>query len=495
MAVPPSPLDRHFPGRRSPAVRFGATRTRAEAVWRRSLAALREPFASLGRTEATIFQFRKRRREARDPSRAVPERDRPRRRPATDRRQDPDDPGPGRRARRRLADGVRPCSRAGSPPRRPSPLFENVAEKAGLARPHRAFLPNAAKNIPIPGEHMPPGAAVLDFDRDGRQDLFVPSGDGNRLYRNRGDGTFEDVAKAAGVAGQEGEGAGALAFDYDNDGDTDIYETYLLRPNLLYRNRGDGTFEEVGASAGVDLNDYSTSAAALDYDRDGDADLYVLVYGHPNYGPTLKGDNAPPNHLYRNDGNGKFTDVSNGDAHRRPALGPGSPVRGFRRRPLARHLRRQRLRRPHLLSQSRRRHVRERREEGRRPGPGLRHGRDRRRLRRGRPAGLLRVELLVPPQLVPERPALPHAALPLLSRPAARLAEADEALARLVSLSQSRRRPFHRHVRGGRRLGHLLVLGLRLRRRGPRRPAPTSSSSTAWSRARTRPSARSTSGT
>jgi hypothetical protein len=192
----------------------------------------------------------------------------------------------------------------------PEPLFENVAERAGLARPHRAFLPNAAKNIPIPGEHMPPGVAVLDFDRDGRVDLFVPGGDRNRLYRNRGDGTFEDVAKSAGVAGQEGEGVGALAFDYDNDGDQDLYVTFLLRPNLLYRNRGDGTFEEVGAAAGVNLNEYCTSSAALDYDRDGDADLYVLVYGHPEYGPTIAADNAPPNHLYRNEGNGTFSDVS-----------------------------------------------------------------------------------------------------------------------------------------------------------------------------------------
>ena len=190
------------------------------------------------------------------------------------------------------------------------PLYREVAAGAGPFRAHRAFLPNAAKNVPIPGEHMPPGAAVLDFDGDGREDLFVPGGDGNRLYRNRGDGRFEDVTEKAGVAGQKGEGIGALAFDFDNDGDQDLYVTYLFQPNLLYRNRGNGTFEEVGAAAGVALNDYSTSAAAIDYDRDGDADLYVLVYGPPGRGPNIAADNAPPNHLFRNDGNGRFTDVS-----------------------------------------------------------------------------------------------------------------------------------------------------------------------------------------
>src|SRR5262249_58231898 len=80
-----------------------------------------------------------------------------------------------------------------------APLFEEVGEKAGLARPHKTFLPNAARNIPIPGEHMPPGAAVLDFDGDGREDIFVAGGDGNRLYRNRGDGTYQDVAAKSGV--------------------------------------------------------------------------------------------------------------------------------------------------------------------------------------------------------------------------------------------------------------------------------------------------------
>ena len=288
--------------RRSPA-------GRGSEELRRRLGEIRERFASLGRTEQVIFDFRRqgaRRqivlgllltgkgkqgefRQEGGKLRAVLK--------------------PSRRAdlgwQIESASLLDWCEASAS-----EPLFEEVAEKAGLSRAHKAFLPNAARNVPIPGEHMPPGVAVLDFDGDGREDLFVPGGDGNRLYRNRGDGTYEDVATKAGVAGQVGEAIGALAFDIDNDGWPDLYVTYLSRPNLLYHNRGDGTFEEVGKKAGVALNDYCTSAAALDYDRDGLPDLYVLVYGPPDRGPNIKADNAPPNHLFHNNGDGTFTDVS-----------------------------------------------------------------------------------------------------------------------------------------------------------------------------------------
>jgi hypothetical protein len=164
-------------------------------------------------------------------------------------------------------------------------------------------------------EGLGPGVAWGDYDGDGFQDLYIGMGEGlpNVLYRNNGNGTFTDVTAAAGV-GDPGPSHGVYFADYDNDGDSDLY---LVRgimvmegpqmdviPNILYRNNGDGTFTDVTAVAGVDGTvDVSggTSAAWADYDNDGDLDLYVV---------NFRRDIGEANVLYRNNGDGTFTDVT-----------------------------------------------------------------------------------------------------------------------------------------------------------------------------------------
>jgi len=182
-------------------------------------------------------------------------------------------------------------------------------------------------------ESLGSGAAVIDCDGDGWLDLyFVQSGwaagvvegehpasvPGDRLYRNRGDGTFEDVTRRAGL-GSRGFGLAAVAADYDGDGDQDLY-VLELGPNKLYRNRGDGTFEEVGARAGVADPRLSVGAAFLDYDGDSDLDLYVTNYLELDpdydyhYGPDVfpppLAFEAQPDALFQNRGDGTFEDVS-----------------------------------------------------------------------------------------------------------------------------------------------------------------------------------------
>ncbi|MGQ0614713.1 MAG: CRTAC1 family protein [Planctomycetaceae bacterium] len=148
-------------------------------------------------------------------------------------------------------------------------------------------------------EAMPPGLAVADFDGDGWFDMFCPNGNDisaydprtksftllpaesaprHALYMNQGGKRFVDRAKHAGVDSQLWA-FGALAGDADNDGDPDLF-VCTWGPNLLYLNRGDGTFEEVGERAGVrgDPKAWSTGACFFDYDRDGDLDIYVAQY-------------------------------------------------------------------------------------------------------------------------------------------------------------------------------------------------------------------------
>jgi enediyne biosynthesis protein E4 len=182
------------------------------------------------------------------------------------------------------------------------------------------------------------GVAVLDFDDDGRLDVFFTNGARipelvkddprfwNRLYHNEGGGRFRDVTERAGVRG-EGYSMGAAAGDYDNDGRPDLYVTGVNR-NILYHNRGDGTFEDVTEAAGVagisgGRKLWSVAAAWLDYDRDGDLDLFVANYldwsprNNKLCGMEGRRLTCSPtdyegvtNLLYRNDGSGRFTDVS-----------------------------------------------------------------------------------------------------------------------------------------------------------------------------------------
>jgi len=188
-------------------------------------------------------------------------------------------------------------------------------------------------------ETMISGAAVFDYDNDGIMDLYLVSGGTmpglkkelpahwNRLYKGRGDFTFVDVTEQAGVSGR-GYTHGCAVGDYDNDGDQDLF-VVGLRENILYRNNGDGTFTEVTAEAGLADPDpkygtlWSVTAAFLDYDRDGWLDLFVSNYcvweprTEPICGPVNTPDYCHPQHyeglpnsLYRNNGDGTFTDVS-----------------------------------------------------------------------------------------------------------------------------------------------------------------------------------------
>jgi hypothetical protein len=207
------------------------------------------------------------------------------------------------------------------------PWFEEVADAAGLRFRHFRTEPPEYR---LP-EIMAGGAGWCDYDADGHPDLYavqagVPGGastSGNRLFRNLGNGRFEDATERAGV-GDEGFGMGVACGDADGDGDLDLYVTNL-GPNVLYRNEGDGTFKDVTATAGVGDPGWSTSAAFLDYDRDGDLDLFTVNYIH--WSPENEIECRPggqerdychprnyrapaSDRLYRNDGSGVFSDVT-----------------------------------------------------------------------------------------------------------------------------------------------------------------------------------------
>ncbi len=163
------------------------------------------------------------------------------------------------------------------------PAFRDVAAAAGLNFIH---LSGASERRFLP-EILGSGGLFLDFDDDGWVDVFVVDGGSiaepaaarrarHRLFRNRRNGTFEDVTSSSGIQHRE-YGMGTCAGDYDNDGLIDLYVTNV-GPNLLYRNAGQGRFSQVPNAGGADTAMWSTSCAFLDFDRDGDLDLFVTNY-------------------------------------------------------------------------------------------------------------------------------------------------------------------------------------------------------------------------
>ena len=211
--------------------------------------------------------------------------------------------------------------------------FSEQTEAAGI---HFKHINGASEQKYLP-ETMGAGCLFFDYDNDGFLDIyFVNSGKScentsqprtqademNALYRNKGDGTFSNVTAQAGFQKNIGYGMGCLSADYDNDGDADLYLNNFGR-NQLYRNNGDGTFTDVTSHAGVGDSHWSVSASFGDYDLDGYLDLYVVNYLdyqiETAHACSLEGVHiycgpheypGAQDTLYRNNGNGTFTEVT-----------------------------------------------------------------------------------------------------------------------------------------------------------------------------------------
>ncbi len=235
-------------------------------------------------------------------------------------------PVPSPRLRSRPASatrGVAVAAGATSPFR-----LEDVAKRSGVDFQYDC----AAKGDMFLGDSMGGGVGLIDYDGDGRLDIYLVNGcplpydrknppRPNRLYRNRGDGTFEDVTARAGVGGL-GYGMGCAVGDIDNDGHDDLFVTGL-GATVLYRNRGDGTFEDVTERARVGSSLWTTAAGFGDLDGDGDLDLVAVTYVdadptkvQPCLDANGKAIHCPPGQfppqpdlLFRNNGDGTFTEV------------------------------------------------------------------------------------------------------------------------------------------------------------------------------------------
>jgi enediyne biosynthesis protein E4 len=230
---------------------------------------------------------------------------------------------------------VKPVARPAPSGRPFHAYFEDVASAAGL---HAEVIYGGVSSKKYILESTGCGCAFIDYDNDGWMDIFLlsgtrltedPPGATNRLYKNNRDGTFTDVAEKAGLKAT-GWASSVCIGDYNNDGFEDIFCTYFGQ-NRLYRNNGDGTFTDVTKSAGLwnDQPRWGAGCSFLDYDRDGNLDLFVSNYVRfsfehaplPGENPNCNWKGVPVecgpvgmptgrHSLYRNNGDGTFTDVS-----------------------------------------------------------------------------------------------------------------------------------------------------------------------------------------
>jgi tetratricopeptide (TPR) repeat protein len=182
--------------------------------------------------------------------------------------------------------------------------FVDVTENAGLLT--KALAP-ASNDLP---SYLGPGACFLDYDNDGRVDIFLPGNGkegGMSLYRNLGSGKFEDVTKKAGLD-PTSHATNCTAGDYDNDGFTDLAVSLNGRVILLH-NEKNGTFRNVTDAAGIKVERFDAGLTFIDYDHDGDLDLFVT--GTPEKpGTAVSRKLTGANVMLRNNGNGTFTDVT-----------------------------------------------------------------------------------------------------------------------------------------------------------------------------------------